>query len=147
MASLVFCDVARFDDEICLQFRNDPGKRTFMERSLPVFIDTNVKRISERLLPGEIPKSDRDMDIIELVIKSVKEYMVLYRRDKIIDIPPSFVHQVPEKLLPAHSGQWYNFHSVHAALSLRSTSGANMPACGSRYRQPRRRLRSALYLM
>jgi hypothetical protein len=50
----------------------------------------------KRVLPDEIKKTPKDIIIIKLVIKSVREYMIFFRRNKIINVPLQFVHIVPE---------------------------------------------------
>lgn len=50
----------------------------------------------KKFLPNEIRRAPRDIQIIELAIKSVKEYMVLFGRDKIINLPLQFIHVLPE---------------------------------------------------
>lgn len=71
----------------------------FRERFFSGFY-SYLNKISEirgkKTLPNEIVKSPKDIVIIKLAIKSVKEYMVLFRRNKIIDIPLQFIHIVPE---------------------------------------------------
>ena len=50
----------------------------------------------KKSLSNERRKNSKDILIIELVIESVKEYMVLFGRDKIINIPLQFIHIIPK---------------------------------------------------
>jgi hypothetical protein len=74
---------------------NSYSKERFLSRFYSYL--NNVSEIrGKKNLPNEIVKSQRDIVIIKLAIKSVKEYMFLFRRNKIIDIPLQFIHIVPE---------------------------------------------------
>jgi hypothetical protein len=61
---------------------------------------TFLNNISEvgagKFLPDEISKSQKDILIVELVIRLVKECMVFFGRNKTIDIPLRFIHLIPE---------------------------------------------------
>jgi len=61
---------------------------------------TSLNRFAEKggksPVPNELIKTQKDLKIIELVIKAAKEYMILFGRNKIIDIPVSFIHLITE---------------------------------------------------
>ncbi|MFA5432220.1 MAG: hypothetical protein WC319_05020 [Candidatus Paceibacterota bacterium] len=58
----------------------------------------NVSETGRRKsLPFELEKTPRDIFIINLAVNAAREYMIFFKRDKIIDIPLCHIHLVSEK--------------------------------------------------
>jgi len=73
------------------------------------FINNVTRKSGSEFLPVEIRKTQKDILIIEMVLRMVTEYMVLLGRSKIINISLPFIHLIPE-------GKTYSSNSVFGGI-------------------------------
>lgn len=56
---------------------------------------TQYHKMGKERLPGELDKTQRDKDLIDFAQKSLNEYLLKYKRERIYDTPLSNIHIMP----------------------------------------------------
>lgn len=92
---LKYHDVAVFKNHI-LDGPEKPIADREMISHLHFFLNNFAGKNGIKFLPSERVKTAKDIKIIEMVMRAVKEQMVSLKRSKIIEVPLPFVHLVPE---------------------------------------------------
>ena len=96
MINLLYQDMAMLDWEDT-EWDYNPISKDKIYNKFHSFLNKASELGGKKSLSNEIRKTPKDILIIELVIESVKEYMILFGRDKTINIPLQFVHIVPKE--------------------------------------------------
>ena len=95
MVELLYQDLAMLN-WIKSDWEYDSFSKNKFFSKLYSYLNNVSEKNGSKILFDEIEKTPKDIIIIKLVIKSVRNYMVFFRRDKIINIPLQFIHIVPE---------------------------------------------------
>ena len=89
---LLYWDVAIFDDERCSRLRRDYDLRRDFQNMLHLRLN---RQAGKKFVSGEIKPEGKESLAIELAVNSATDFMISFRRDKIIKVF-SLIQLVPE---------------------------------------------------